>query len=663
MTPINICIELISDSSHFSSSQDLEKKYIELYKPLLSFLYTHPKLKITFSFSGQYLDFFETNHKEILLLLSELSGRNQIEILGGGYHSPIFPLLFSVDRSGQIELLTSTLRSTIGKRPRGAVLFGSIWDPSLITTLQSCGIEYIHLDSSLIPTSKKTFYPLITSEQGKNVKVLPWYKELLPESKETFSLWLERIYKSIKKENVTSSDIKQGFSSIISLAFTEEKFLEFFSGECFKTFSSIEYTGNINDISFTLPSLYLKDARKFIPSYIPAGMDWNIAQWAKSAFCKSENKSHFPLTIYDYLNTYVQNKHLYERMMNISVMLSQLHGGDKFRKTAAYKKLWESQSGYNYLTPSLGLPAIAEKRHNAFFLLNEAEILIRECKPLKESLTNYDYNGDGLSEYLCRMENYQAVISLLAGQIIEFDSLASKANYASSLSRNELFDKVQDDYQRGLFVEHLFEVEQIKQYNSLEKVGNGVFSRIQFYERKIDSKRKEIHLEGQGEFSSLKLPVTLRKNYIMSSSGCTVQYILRNDGPLPFKAVFVVELNFSQTNFVQDGKQYSLELIEHENKKELFDRSAYKTSSGVSFVQISDVPGKLAFVLEPNEDSGFSTNLISFSRPGDDGKPRETSSTRVVSLYWNVELSAGMEIEKNISLSIIQSKKKRSVSK
>ena len=207
------------------------------------------------------------------------------------------------------------------------------------------------------------------------------------------------------------------------------------------------------------------------------------------------------------------------------------------------------------------------------------------------------------------------------------------------------------------------EVNRIGFNNSLEKVGNGVFSRIQFYERKIDSKRKEIHLEGQGEFSSLKLPVTLRKNYIMSSSGCTVQYILRNDGPLPFKAVFVVELNFSQTNFVQDGKQYSLELIEHENKKELFDRSAYKTSSGVSFVQISDVPGKLAFVLEPNEDSGFSTNLISFSRPGDDGKPRETSSTRVVSLYWNVELSAGMEIEKNISLSIIQSKKKRSVSK
>ena len=56
-------------------------------------------------------------------------------------------------------------------------------------------------------------------------------------------------------------------------------------------------------------------------------------------------------------------------------------------------------------------------------------------------------------------------------------------------------------------------------------------------------------MEGRGEFSSDQLPVVLRKNYIASSSGIIVQYILKNDSPLPLKALFVVESNFAQTIF------------------------------------------------------------------------------------------------------------------
>ena len=122
--------------------------------------------------------------KSFLQILRELTSRHQVEVLGGGYYSPIFPLLFPVDRSGQIEKMSALLRATVGKRPRGMTLFGSIWDPSLVTTFQSCGMEYVLLDSTLVPSSCKCCYPLITSEQGKTLKVLPLRSDFLPLSGE-----------------------------------------------------------------------------------------------------------------------------------------------------------------------------------------------------------------------------------------------------------------------------------------------------------------------------------------------------------------------------------------------------------------------------------------------------------------------------------------------
>ena len=113
------------------------------------------------SFLGNQLTFYKKHHLEFIDLIGQLTNRKQLEILGGGYYNPIFPLLFPQDRSGQIELLTSELRQSIGKRPRGMMLYGSVWEPSLIPCLQTCGMEYVFIDSSLIPSGKQNYLPII----------------------------------------------------------------------------------------------------------------------------------------------------------------------------------------------------------------------------------------------------------------------------------------------------------------------------------------------------------------------------------------------------------------------------------------------------------------------------------------------------------------------
>jgi len=287
---------------------------------------------------------------------------------------------------------------------------------------------------------------------------------------------------------------------------------------------------------------------------------------------------------------------------------------------------------------------------------------VRDSYAFSESLTNFDYNGDGLNEYICQMEKFHAVISPLSGQVSELDIIGASANYAASLSRIQQFDKVTDAYSRGLFVEHLFEPQDIQNYFSQKPSGTGIFSQVLFTEKKFDCRRREIQMEGRGTFSSLHLPVTLRKNFIISSSGFSVQYILKNESPFPLKGVLVVEANFAQTQFDREIQQYSSELILKGSKKTVPADSSYTADSGVSLIQVVDNADRISFLFEPNEACGFSCADIPFRRLDCENKLREVSRTFVVSLFWAVDLAADRAMEKTVNLSIMpvkmQAKKK-----
>ena len=660
MRMTNVCLILSADEEGNCSPQTFEKNYEAVFRPLLTFLYSHPKFPLAVSFSGLQLEWYASKHPEAIQVMRDLTSRKQVEVLGGGYYSPIFPILFPVDRSGQIEKMTSLLRSTVGKRPCGISLYGSIWDPTLVTTFQSCGMEYALLDSTLIPAKNLCAHPLITSEQGKTLKILPTYKNLIPEEDESPEFWIERINNFAKKKRSQTEFFDS--EKVVSICFSFEKFASFVNSRCFAYIAScfdisMESTSGVN---FVLPQTVAKNSDYFERTYIPAGMDWQIARRAVTPFETVENKSRFPLTIHDYLNAYPQNRRLYQRMMYISMLVTQCKGGDKMRKLSASEKLWEAQSGFNFVTMPCGIPPTEQKVQESYRALNEAERLIRDAKEFKESLTSFDYNGDGKNEYICQMEKYHAVISLNAGQITEFDIIRSCANYAANLSRIAKFDGSNDLYQRGMFIEHLIEPSEIENFKSSGTSSGLLFSNMHFSEKKFDSKRNEIQMESRGEFSSIKLPVQLRKNYIAFSSGITIQYILKNESYMELDAYFVVELNFAKTKFssLKSASQYSVELIHGENREQVPESGIFSAADGVSFFQITDNSDKKTFVVEPNEDSGLCTREIVFYRPDEYEKTTESSRTMCVSLYWHVQLAPGMEKEKTINLSVVQTKKK-----
>ena len=79
-------------------------------------------------------------------------------------------------------------------------------------------------------------------------------------------------------------------------------------------------------------------------------------------------------------------------------------------------------------------------------------------------------------------------------------------------------------------------------------------------------------------------------------------------------------------------------------------------ASGVML--LTNAANKTSFVFEPNENSGFALLPVQFKRPHKDIQPVQTSETFCVSFFWDVDLPAGREMEKNVSISFVSARKK-----
>ncbi|WP_147614752.1 alpha-amylase/4-alpha-glucanotransferase domain-containing protein [Treponema pectinovorum] len=661
MKTLNICFSLTVNSTVLSEFSAQDKLYEKVLKNIISYLYKNPSSKMSFSFSGLQLEWLENKHPEFLTLLKQLLARKQIELLGGGYYNPVFPLLFPIDRTGQIELLTSELRRLTGKRPRGMSVLSSVWDNCLVPCFQNCGMEWVELDSSLISHQNERYLPIIVSENGKSVKILPSYRNLEQVIEKNISpeAYINSLLKQIEKS--TKDDFHCAYTDdrIISVNTepeTMEKLLR--SDWIFEFFEAAkgDFPKNVN---LCLPAEFIRKSKEFVRSYIPSGVRADIAKWALKPY-EPEEKNNTPLTIHNFLQTYQRCGALYNRILYISMLIGNSHG-DKARKNSARASLWKAQEGEALICSPDGIFANNAMRQDAYRNLTEAEKYIREASPFKESVTSYDYNLDGREEYVCSMEKYTACITPRGGEINELDIIHNTGNYADNLSRIEKFDGVTDFYERGLFVEHLFDKDEFAEYKKGLPTGCGIFSRVLFEQTEFSSSRKEIKLKGQGNYSNLDLPVSLRKKYLMNSSGFTVQYILKNEGPIAFKGAFVVESNFAQTDFTTaQTNSYRVDLVSS-GESITFDRiSNQQSQKAISYMRVTDSSNDISFVYEPNEESGITCGPMYFRRPQVNSYLSQISGTTfVASLFWNVDLAAGMEMEKTINFTIITPKKSR----
>lgn len=663
MSQVHICYSLKSSRIGPEQKEIFEKDYENVYKPAAKFLYSHPEFRMSFAFNGVQIDFLQKEYPEFIEILRELISRRQIEILGGGYYDPAFPLLFPMDRTGQIEFLTSTLRSVTGKRPRGITLCASIWDYSLVSCFYNCGMDYVLLDDSLIPDEKQKFVPLIMSDKGKTISILPLYQEFKPEIQDDPRDYLNLISKKIAKSSKNSPKPLKECIKGLNIQFTHEEFQSLLrSGYLEKLYREISEKKDFFD--FATPITLVKEAKLRIPVYIASGMSREVGQWGIEPYRAVKADRHYPVSIYDFFQIYPQSRALYDRMLYVSMLVNQSHG-DKLRKTSAREKLWEAQNGDGFICTSKGAFVSATYRQQAYKKLTEAEKIARQCGEFKETFVSYDYTGDGLNEYICRMNKYFAVISLGGGAIRELDVLQNSGNFADNLNCVKEFEGYDDNYERGLFIDHIFSEDEFNAYIQNKPSGNGIFSKYIYSELDFSSQRKELKLVAEAKFQN-RQKISLKKKYVCYSSGMMIQYILKNESGELLKAKFAVESSFAQTNFnAKDFNAFSLDIVTNGKRQEINTKtSSYELNdsgklSDVEGIWVTDTDNNITFVFEPNESCGMSFNPIVFKRPEyTTGELIPAGMTFANTMFWDIELTPGMEMEKTINFSIFSQKKK-----
>ncbi len=659
MGEVHICFVLKSSAIGLGNAESFESDYQNIYKPLGKFIYAHQSFRMAFAFNGVVLSFFHKKHPEFIDILQEMVARKQVEILGGGYYDPVFPLLFPMDRTGQIEKLSSEIRQTTKKRPRGIAICASIWESSLVSCFSTCGMEYALLDESVLPPEKSSFAPLFMSDKAKSLAIIPVWRTIKPNFLEPM------LFASELETAISAADANHdgGYDRGVAFYLRHEDITAYLESGAFERME--EAVSAHEGFTLSTPYRFLKASAKRAPVYVPSGMSSDVGQWAVKPYQSVKIDAHRPPTVYDFFQRYPQSKALYDRMLYMSLLVNQYHG-DKMRKTAAREKLWEAQNGDGFICTAKGAFVGAAYRQKAYRTLNEVDKILREYEDVSESMLSCDYNGDGMTEYICRMQNYFACINLAGGAVLELDVMRGAGNFADNLVHIKEFEGYDDGYQRGLFTDHLFTAREFKNYLENRPAGTGIFSKLMYSEKKFNRQHRELELTVSALYRNAQ-KITLRKRYAVTSGGMTVQYILKNESAEPLNAKFAIESSFAQTNFNPDDfNAFKLEIAADGQRREIDTKTSSKTLNpdgmirDVEVVQLTDTDNGVSFVFEPNEASGFSFIPIIFKRPEyASGNLVEAGMTFASALFWDVSLEAGREMEKTVNFSIFNEHKRR----
>lgn len=345
--------------------EDFYLLYQNFYKPIFKFLYACTEIKLTFRLGGEFLRYIHKKYPESVDIIEELVKASRLEITGGGFYDPFFPLLSQADRVRQLELLSEEIRKCGKRRPRGVFLSYSVWDASLVQTFAKAAYDYVLLSESVIKSEHKT-KTLITSERDKSLFVVPF----IPANTDTK---IEKNGVFSFKLPVVKSLIDEGRLSLLAeKGFAFQTVFEYLSEEKFKE------------------SVYIPSAANF------------------SAINKEE-------TVYTLLEKNKHAKILYDRILFVSRMISH-YRGDKIRKNVFLERLLQSQSSKYFLTAG----------NEAFKILASIELSLRKTASMETDICTYDYNRDSFEEYILTGENYTAVIHLLGARIYDFQSLLGK---------------------------------------------------------------------------------------------------------------------------------------------------------------------------------------------------------------------------------------------
>ncbi|RPJ06392.1 MAG: DUF1926 domain-containing protein, partial [Spirochaetaceae bacterium] len=530
------------------------------YKPFFSTLYEFDTLPAVLYFSGTALELLEKHHPECINIIDEMIKRKQVEILGGGYYDPAFPLIPVADKLGQIEMFTTYVRSRFGKRPRGFWSPEQMWDSQMPNIVRSCGLEYSFLnDYSLFSagvSEDQLYFPYLVEEQGKNITVFPLDSSIMSRG---FRQTPNTALRSIKNRAARDKD------TVTAVFFDGGTFKKQYTSQITKTkrFWLKDLCGmlsrNRNAIIPVIPSEYLKKNKIVRKVYVSGDYSSSLknALNDRNGINKLDGRN---VSFKQILTKYDEANLLYGKMMYTNVSLQQLKG-DKYRKNNAREELWKSQSHFGYWHGGhCGIYSTA-LREEMYRNLISAEKLSRIKGVFFSSIISTDFDFDGENELLYQSNDMNVYVHTRGATVFELDYIPVLYNYANTVTRKRehyhtALCKSIDSYQKRIFCDHFIPADLVfsqwkHPFSPLK--GDMVHSLYSVTDLKREQRQILFEYKTSIFIHNQHFPVTITKKYSFKKNMLQVSYSIKNNSELTMETTFASEINLSLPSFERDS--------------------------------------------------------------------------------------------------------------
>ncbi len=624
MLKMNLIIGMYNHLPEGLPDGHFEQVYQTCYRPFLSVLNRFPDIQAALFFSGSLLKRLESRHPEYLMLLEEMTARRQIELLGGGFYAPLLPLIPASDRLGQIELLTTFLRKSFGKRPRGCFLSEYAWEPWLASTLQTCGMDYTFLTEAQFKAAmggRGDHEPVITEDQGRCITVFPSFDCAQSFEKPLgFDEAAQRVAVGDKKGLAVLMAPGEGL-----LELWERSGLE--SPDIYIERTLAWLRNNALDMETIVPARYLKAKKCSARAYFPGTASKQFTANSAAALDSSAPASQPSLR-----NAILRSEAsagLYSRMYYVHLIIGQLRG-DRSRKKTASEDLWRGQCGDAYWSAPNGGIALPAIREAAYKALLDAEQTTRIKGSFKPGILRADTDFDGQKEIIYQGSELNAYLHLRGAALTELDILKTRKNLCD-LFAGDFHDA---KARKASFVDRIYAAEP----------GSQAAAAPWEADAKLYSNAVFDELTGMGSHNS----VTLYKEGVLNSKGASRLLALKKEFSFHKKCVstgYTLSNKSDSQAQLWLGIEFNLALLPEQLKAIALDGAPYGAadlgSSGALFRSLAfqALDAQYSFSLQLSLPARLALAPVSYSAPG--GPAIEQGYCAL--LVWKIELEADQE--------------------
>ncbi len=361
----------------------VENVYRAAYLPMIEALERHPSVRLGLHYTGPLLEWLAKEHPEFLDRVAALAGRNQVEVLGGGYFEPVLASIPERDRIVQLVRMADEVERLFRQRPATAWLAERVWEPDLPTSLVAAGyratiLDDAHFRAAGVPEDAM-WGPYSTDDQGRLLTVFGTEQGLryrIPFRPVEDVIEYLRDHATERGERLgTMGDDGEKFGAWPStgkLCWGEGRWVERF-------FEAIE--ANAGWLTTTTPSDWLTDHGTLGRVYIPVGSYAEMGAWAlppheSRAFTETLDRDRAEgrpevrwmrgASWRNFQVKYREVNDIHKRMLRVSARVDALPDGptrakalDHLMRGQSNDIYWHGLFGGIYL-PDLRLAAIAQ---------------------------------------------------------------------------------------------------------------------------------------------------------------------------------------------------------------------------------------------------------------------------------------------------------------